>query len=178
MIPRRFLSLAFGAAVVLAAGSAALVARSLARAIALEPLPRARPEPVKEDSARAVPPARVASEPTMAAVDRDPFRPDRRRPPERFRLPGERASRSDTAAAAFPGGAVVLIGTAVIGDGGFVMCQRGADSPKLVRVGERIGDLTLRSVRRGHALFRTGNGAAVELRVAPPEPPTPAGAGT
>jgi hypothetical protein len=45
------------------------------------------------------------------------------------------------------------------------MCQRGADAPKLVRVGETYGDLMLRSVQPGRAVFRAKDGATLELRV-------------
>jgi hypothetical protein len=92
------------------------------------------------------------------------YRPERRRPAERFRLPGERSS-AGVPAAALP--AIRLIGTAVIGRGGFAMCQRGVDAPRLVRVGERFGELTLRSVQQGRAVFRAADGTSVEVRVMP-----------
>jgi hypothetical protein len=152
------------AAVALAVISAALMTRSLVRAIVLTPLPSPSAAHGSHDAAQegavpAVPPALSA-----AAVRHDPFRPERRPPSERFRLPGEGEPKSgDTA----PTPAIRLIGTAVIGDGGFAMCQRASEAPKLVRVGEKFGELTLRSVQQGRAVFRAADGTSVEVRVIP-----------
>ena len=98
-----------------------------------------------------------------AAVGKDPFHPERRRPSQRFRLPGEGSTAgNDTTQTA---GVFKLIGTATMAEGGFAMCQLGAEPPKLVRIGERIGDLTLKNVQPGRALFLTSGGKRYEARV-------------
>lgn len=104
-------------------------------------------------------PAVVAS-----AVAANPFRPDRRPAPEPFRMPGEGVIA--TAAGQTLPGAIVLIGTAVLPNGGgFAMCQRGGEPPRLVRVGERFGGFTLRSVAQGRAVFRGESGEVVNVSV-------------
>jgi len=106
---------------------------------------------------------RVTSQPWSAirVVERDPFHPERTSPASRYLLP------EDDVQATLPGassvrGEVALLGTAVSGDGaGFVMCQFGRETPEVVRVGEEIGGLTLRSVTRGSAEFTRRDGSTV-----------------
>jgi hypothetical protein len=104
----------------------------------------------------------------LEAVDSDPFHPERRRPTERFRLPGEAISAEVTA----PEPAVaplVLLGTVVLAEGrSFVMCQQGSDQPRIVRIGESLGDYTLRTVQQGRAVFVSRRGEQLELRVPKP----------
>lgn len=174
MIPRRYWSPSMGAAVALAVISLGLMTQSLVRAIVLTRLPapsvaRTTGETGQPNQPPPAPPAL-----SVAAVEQDPFRPERRRPSERFRLPGERAP--DAGAAQPAPAAIRLIGTAVIGAGGFAMCQRGVEAPKLVRVGEKFGDLTLRTVHQGRAIFRAADGTSVELKATPN--PSVAKAGT
>jgi hypothetical protein len=165
MIARRYWSPGMGAAVALAAISAALMTRSLIRAMVLTPLPLPSAAQGASDSGQPGATPTVPQALSAAAVEHDPFRPERRRPAERFRLPGERGPNTAAAPSSLP--PIRLIGTAVIGDGGFAMCQRASDAPKLVRVGEKFGDLTLRSVRQGRAVFRAADGTSVEVRVIP-----------
>jgi len=164
MSPSRLLVSPRSACVLLVA-SGLVAARSFRHAIEIEPpahlpAPRLDSMPVPGTAAE-TPVARLA-----AAVGRDPFHPARHRPAVRFRLPGE-ALPSDSAtrapAAATP---FLLIGTAVMSEGGgFAMCQWGNDAPKLVRVGERVGDLTLKLVARGQATFVDAGGRTLEVRV-------------
>jgi hypothetical protein len=100
------------------------------------------------------------------AIDQDPFRPERRRPPERFPLPDDPVPDPAPVLAAPDPGAVRLIGTVVMPEGrSFAMCQVAGEPPKLVRLGETVGDLTLRRVDQGLAVFITAGGATVEARV-------------
>lgn len=124
-------------------------------------LPR-RPEALRTPMPGAgVPAARLA-----AAVGKDPFHVERRRPAVRFRLPGESQPSDSAPPAPSAAGSFLLIGTAVLPQGrGFAMCQWGADPPRLVRVGERVGDLTLKQVARGRATFVDGGGRRMEVRV-------------
>jgi hypothetical protein len=101
----------------------------------------------------------------LAAVDKDLFHPARRRPGRRF---GVQASGAVAAASTEPSPAVRVIGTAVSQDGagGFAMCALGAGTPRIVRVGERLGDWTLSKVTPGAAEFATANGTTVVVRIA------------
>jgi hypothetical protein len=142
-------------------------------AIAASTLRRAlEPEPsvAVEAGAPAVPATPIPGTGTaagrvLAAVNKDPFHAERRRPAVRFRLPGESAP-SDSLTPAAGAGLFQLIGTAVLPEGrGFAMCQWGTESPKLVRVGERVGDLMLKVVARGRATFVDATGRTREVRV-------------
>jgi hypothetical protein len=105
----------------------------------------------------------------VAAVAKDPFHPERRRPGRRFELPSDLAGRAARAARPRPVGgsvAVRLIGVAVDpAGGGSAICQSGGSAARLVRVGERVGDWTLKRVLPGAAEFATPAGGTVTLRV-------------
>jgi hypothetical protein len=145
--------------------SLAVLAWSVRRALELEPVPA---------SASSSPAAGVAisrgalgltASQLSSAVDRNPFHPERRRPAERFRLPGEGVSAGPPSEGV-PAQALMLIGTAVLPEGrGFAMCRWGSDAPKLVRIGERIGDVTLQEVNQGRAVFRSATGERLEVKV-------------
>jgi len=101
----------------------------------------------------------------LAAVNKDPFHPNRRRPAVRFVMPGDAVASSAAPVAAPP---VRVIGTAVSQDGvgGFAMCSLGTGTPRIVRVGERLGDWTLSKVTPGAAEFATASGSTVIVRIA------------
>ena len=99
-----------------------------------------------------------------AAVDADPFSPNRQRPEEPYRLPGELVqaptpSRSQQ---------LKVLGTVVVTNGtSFAMCQIGSEPPVIVRVGQQIGSYTLKRVARGKAVFTSPSG---EIEIAAPQP--------
>jgi len=99
-----------------------------------------------------------------AAVDADPFAPDRQRPAEPYRLPGELVE----APAMSPAQQLKVLGTVVVTSGSsFAMCQIGSDPPVIVRIGQRIGGYTLKRVARGKAVFTSPSG---EIEIAAPQP--------
>jgi hypothetical protein len=103
----------------------------------------------------------------LAAVAKDPFHPERRRPGAHFQLPADIAAaaarRQDTQG---PAASLRVIGTAVAPDGGgFAMCAWAGGSPRILRVGERAGEWVLRRVTPGAAEFTTPGGQAVVVRV-------------
>lgn len=57
-----------------------------------------------------------------------------------------------------------LVGTVIQGQGGFVMVEMPDAHMQLVRIGEKVGDLRLRSVSTGEAVFDDPQGARVSLR--------------
>lgn len=101
--------------------------------------------------------------PTVALAS-DPFSADRSLPGEATADPPE---STDTAAPA-PAGEVKLLGTVVRANGSFALCQLPSDSPRIVHIGERLGDLTLISLDQGRATFRARSGAQVELSLSRP----------
>ncbi len=139
---------------------------SLCRAVRLDPLPTALPAGNDGTLAALRRPSDVPAEVLAAAIDEDPFHPERRRPATRFRFPGEALSAGDSAHGVSMAPSFILIGTAVLPEGrGFAMCQWAGDAPKLVRIGEHIGDLTLHSVAQGKAVFFTAAGKRLEVQV-------------
>jgi hypothetical protein len=114
------------------------------------------------------PAAAPAAARVLEAVESDPFHPERRRPADRFRLPGEAIATASDPAPPAPA-PLVLLGTVVLAEGrGFAMCQQGSDQPRIVRVGESLGDYTLRTIEQGRAVFTTRRGEKIELRVPKP----------
>lgn len=101
-----------------------------------------------------------------ATLDRNPFHPERRRPTQPFLMPGEEVVKPPSDSVAAPAAALRLVGTAVVGEGGFAMCQWGSEPPRLVRVGASMNQLTLELVAPGRAVFRASGGKRIELRVA------------
>jgi hypothetical protein len=101
----------------------------------------------------------------LTALDKDPFHPQRRRPARRPQSGGENAVPNSPA----QGGSVLVIGTAVSADGrGFAMCAWGGAPPRIVRVGERVGDWTLRAVSKGAAEFTSPTGVTTVVRIVKP----------
>jgi len=107
---------------------------------------------------------RYTAERVLDAVAKDPFHPHRRRPAHRFRLPSDVAVAVPSPGAS-PG--VRVVGTAVVpGGGGFAMCAWAGGTPRIVRVGERVGEWTLSRVTPGAAEFTAATGTTVIVRIA------------
>jgi hypothetical protein len=145
------------------AATAALVAAAALAVMAfaewrdVQPLPAApRARPVA-----AMPGVRVARRDAsdrvvLAAVERDPFRADRRRPPGRYRMPGEPAPSATPAApvlAAAPPPVYVyrLLGTVVTESGGLAAIAGPSGEGKVVRLGQPIDQFRLVKVTPGSA---------------------------
>jgi hypothetical protein len=162
LVPSRGLYLSL-ASLVLAAGAVGYAAWN---AVVLDPLP----VPAAPGGVVTIPDLVLAADASVQAlneaVDVDPFRPDRRRPAERFRLPEDRAAEAASAMEPADREPLLLIGTVVMPAGrSFAMCQLPGQAPRLVRVGETVGDLTLRFVEQGRAVFATSDGVTVEAMV-------------
>jgi hypothetical protein len=98
------------------------------------------------------------------ALASDPFSPDRS-------LPDDGAADEPSQAAerpATPAGEPTLLGTVVRGSGSFALCQLPSDVPRIVHIGEQLGDMTLISLDQGRAVFRTRTGTQVELTLSKP----------
>ena len=91
----------------------------------------------------------------LAAVTKDPFRPDRKRPASRYKLPEERAAAAARARRTPPAlGRMRLLGTAALpGGGGLAALEMPGRPAWVVRVGEAVEGLQLISVERGLATF-------------------------
>lgn len=109
------------------------------------------------------PPANVQS-----AVESDLFNADRTAPETPYRMPGEAAE--DNKPRVDPPKPLVL-GTAVASDGrNFATLQLGSEPPKLVRVGDRIGEWIVKAITRGKVVLESAEGSRAELAVPHPGP--------
>lgn len=99
---------------------------------------------------------------TGRLIAHDPFSPVRSAPDVPYRI----ANASTPAIAAEAARPVRLLGTVVRPLGrSFAMCQLGAEQPRMVYQGDKIGNLTLQSVAQGSAVFSDGDGKTVVLQV-------------
>lgn len=88
-----------------------------------------------------------------SGVSKDPFRPDRKRPPSRYRLPGDRTANFQARASVPPSlTRIRLLGTAVVsGRPGLAAFQVPGRQPRMLRVGQLLEGFELASVERGIA---------------------------
>lgn len=88
-----------------------------------------------------------------SGVSKDPFRPDRKRPPNRYRLPGDRSAGLQARASVPPSLARMrLLGTAVMpGRPDLAAFQVPGRQPRMLRVGQLLEGFELASVERGTA---------------------------
>jgi hypothetical protein len=139
---------------------------TLVRALRRDPLPPMSPTAVAslETMRRAIPrpPANI-----QTAVENDLFASDRSAPESPYRMPGEN-SASDDRPVAEPMKPNVL-GTVVATDGhNFATLQLGDSSPKLVHVGDKIGEWTVKGIARGRVVLMSDGGSRAELTVSKP----------
>lgn len=159
--------LGFRIAAAALAAAIVLVVWTLVRAIQVDPVPDVAPPTLASAGtiAGAVPPP--ASD-VAAAVEKDPFAPDRSAPASPYRLPGE----PDPAVAepvVEPPKPVVL-GTAVSPQGGrsFAVLQLGDARPVSLSIGDRIGAYTVKTIERGRVVFTTPAGKHVDITAVKP----------
>jgi hypothetical protein len=146
-------------------GASLLLAVALGGALRVAPAPGVAPASPMLTLASARPASQSPADSTAVELASDPFSPDRALPAEAVQ-PEESAPVDSTPAN--PVGAVRLLGTVVRGAGGFALCQLPADVPRVVHVGERLGELTLISLEQGRAVFRAPNGTRLELSLSTP----------
>ncbi len=153
-------------ALVLLGASVLVFAWTLVRALRAQPIPTAVSTTlVGLDAVKRAPARQVAN--IQAGVENDLFSPDRSAPDTPYRMPGE--NNANDKPRVEPQKPIVL-GTAVASDGhNFATVQLGMDSPKLVRVGDKIGEWTVRSIVRGKVVLEGTEGNRAELGV--PNPP-------
>lgn len=145
--------------------AAAACAWSIAAALRVEPAPTVEmlPSTVPAAAIGGAAGAQLQEPDLRRALDSDPFRADRRRPPRRFVLPGAAAPLPRVAA---PTVSLTLTGTVTYPDGGgFALVRAPGQAPVMVRVGESVEGHTLRSVARDEATFVRPGGGSVVLRV-------------
>ncbi len=140
--------------------SALIALWTLVRAIRLEAVSEAPPPAFA--SAAGLPERTAARAAGIgAAVEKDLFAPDRSAPPERYRVPGE-ADPSAKVVVEAP--KPIVLGTGVAGTGrSFATCQLPDGQPIIVRVGDKIGEYTVKAIERGRVVFTTAKGTQLEV---------------
>jgi hypothetical protein len=133
---------------------------TLERAIRIEPVPEASAPLFSVGGAFATPPAAPRIN-VAAAVDADPFAPDRNAPETRYRAPSEETE--ETAAKLAPVEPVVLGTAASDAAHGFATVQIADGPATIVRVGDKIGEYTVKSIERGHVVFATPSGKKLDI---------------
>jgi hypothetical protein len=140
--------------------SLAVALWTLAHAIRIEAVPEGAAPQFSVGGAlstpAAAPPISVA-----AAVDADPFAPDRNAPETRYRAPSEESVEVAAKVAAVE---PVVLGTAASDPvRGFATVQIGDGAATIVRVGDKIGEYTVKSIERGHVVFTTPSGKKLDI---------------
>lgn len=143
-------------------GAALLFAGGLWSALHIAPLPEPTPSVGTTLAIDALAPDAGRDRATPLALSSDPFSVDRGLPDETE--PDTPAPATETPPA--PNGELRLLGTVVRANGSFALCQLPSDVPRIVHVGEQVGELTLISLDQGRAIFRARNGKPVELSLA------------
>ncbi|HEX7120480.1 MAG TPA: hypothetical protein VF212_16935 [Longimicrobiales bacterium] len=154
------------AALALFVAAAAAFGWAAWRALSLEPLPGLPADVTQREPVRIAVRAAPSDSVLRAAVETDPFHPERRRPAVPFRFPGEEDAEATGAAGTSLAGPVRVVGTALLPDGkSFALCEWPGRPPRLVRVGETVEGLTLKRVEIGRAVFVTRTGERVVVDV-------------
>lgn len=137
-----------------------IAANALRRGATVDPLPPAPAAVPNDDTASLTGRTMVSA---TRPLTNDPFRPGRL-------LPDAIAAAAVTPDTVMPVSAVAirLLGTVVRPAGSFALCQLPSDVPRIVHVGERLGELTLILLEQGRAVFQTPKGARLELSLSQP----------
>jgi len=144
--------------------AAALVMWGLFRLLAADPLAPSHNVIASQTPLAGIAVVELPATLVTETVDHDPFHPERRRPTTPFRMPGVPASAPT--AAPTPVAALRVLGTVVTpGEDAFALCQLGNEPPKVVRMGGKVGDFTLRKIEPGRAVFLSPDGETIDVRV-------------
>lgn len=153
------------AAVAALLAAAALLGAAAWRAARLEPLPGPEASTPAPRLVALAPPVDDSGGARDEELDNDPFDPDRQLPQTADDADAS-ANAADTAPPVAPP-MIRLLGTVIRADGrSFAVYQLPSEPPRMIRVGERIGTLTLVAVEPGRAVFRAAGGDRVELHLA------------
>ena len=142
-------------------GSLLIAANAVRQGATVDPLP-VSPVSVPNDDTVSLT-ARTMSLSPAQPLTNDPFRPGRL-------LPAAIAAAAVTPDTVMPVSAVAirLLGTVVRPTGSFALCQLPSDVPRIVHLGERLGELTLIVLEQGRVVFQSPKGARLELSLSQP----------
>lgn len=130
---------------------------SVVRAVQLTAVPTGA-LPILPNPAALVAPARMPPLDVGNVIDRDVFAPDRTAPANQYLLPSE---MEPEAGPAFTPPRLLVLGIAMA-DGGrsFATAQVGTERPTIVRVGDRLGPYTVKTIEAKRVTFALPGGAS------------------
>ncbi len=139
---------------------------TMTSAVLLTPTPSVEP-PIFSTNEAMRAPRRVPFMSVATVVDANVFAPERSAPLQRYRLAGGYEAPV-VAAAPEPPPRPVVHGTVVGANGrSFAMCALSGAQTVIVRVGDRLGDYTVRSIARGVVEFSTTSGERFAINANP-----------
>ncbi|MGH7467662.1 MAG: hypothetical protein ACRENP_06700 [Longimicrobiales bacterium] len=152
---------------------------TLVRAVVVVPMRSPETGQVKPATAEQTPPApassaksasngRLSRSDLMLAVDHDPFRPDRQRPPERYRMPGEEIVEEEPPPPPPPPPPFRVLGTIVTPEGGVAVIETQGSVPRVVGVGESLFGFRLAAVNPSTATVEGNGGRNYSLQIEQP----------
>ena len=161
MSDREWASTNAGRGAIAALAVSALVALwTLVHAIRIEPVPES-PAPQFAVGGALAAPAPAPAIDVAAAVETDPFAADRSAPENRYRAPSEESD--ETAPKEAPAVPVVLGTAASDAAHSFATVQLADSHPTIMRVGDKIGEYTVKSIERGHVVFTAPSGKKLDI---------------
>jgi hypothetical protein len=153
-------------------------AYTLARALAVEPVelpsdettaPAQRPAGEKAADAAGAQKAEVLSlSDLMLAVDHDPFRAERERPPERYRMPGEEEPIEEPPPPPPPPPPFKVVGTIATPEGGVAVIEAQGSLTRVASIGESLFGFTVKAINLAGATVEGNGGRSYSLQIEPP----------
>src|SRR5262245_58699194 len=152
-------------------------AYTLARALAVEPVKPASneataptPGPKGEKAAAAsVQKGEVLNlSDLMLAVDHDPFRAERERPAERYRMPGEEEPIEEPPPPPPPPPPFKVVGTIATPEGGVAVIEAQGAMTRVAGIGESLFGFTVTAINLAGATVEGNGGRSYSLQIEPP----------
>lgn len=142
--------------------SVVLLLAAAVRALRIDPLPVSASSTAVRGSTAASLQRGVQIDPE-AVVQQDIFAVDRVAPAERYPMPGEERNRPAAAIVTTPATRPIILGTAVGLDGAFATAQLPNGQPRIVRIGDKLGEFTVIAITRGTVTFRAADEAPFQV---------------
>jgi hypothetical protein len=104
----------------------------------------------------------------MLAVDHDPFRAERERPPEAYRMPGEEEPIQEPPPPPPPPPPFKVVGTIATPDGGVAVIEAQGSTTRVASIGESLFGFTVTAINLSGATVEGNGGRSYSLQIEPP----------
>ena len=143
--------------------SALLLLFATVRAVRIEP-PQTGTSAGAPRTSNPITVGRVVQVDAEQVVQQDIFAHDRMAPAARYPMPGELDDAPATDASGSPPARPLVLGTAVGIDGAaFATAQLPNTSPRIIRVGDKLGAFTVVAITRGTVTFRAADALTFQI---------------